>query len=404
MLDHLLLAVGIAGLVTSTIYAALAGLAALRFAWRRSRSRAPHFCPPVSLLKPLHGWEPDLDRHLESFFRQDYPQFEILFCVRAADDEALAIARRVAARHPETPSKFLVSGEPPCANAKVWSLERMSHAAAHHVFVISDSDVSVTPEYLREVVAPFADPQVGLVTCLYRGVAGEGSSKGAPWSRLEAAGMSVEMPSGVLVAEMLEGMKFALGPTMAVRRSCVEQFGGFGVLGSYHSDDFALGNLVAASGAQVLLSTYVVEHHILNTSFLASLRHNIRWMRSTRFSRPKGHLGTALTFSMPYALLAAGAALALHRPGLAALLLACGVATRVQMALLTGALAVGDRQVARNVLLYPLRDLLGFICWAGSYLGNSVRWRGEVFQVLGHRLMRSEPPAAEPKPESILTT
>ena len=404
MFDHLLLAIGIGGLLTSTIYALLAGLAALRFAARRRRSHALGYCPPVSLLKPLHGWEPELDEHLESFYRQDYPQFEILFCVRNADDEALAIARRVAARHPQIPSKFLLSGEPPCANAKVWSLERMSQSAKHDIFVISDSDVSVTPEYLREVIAPFAQSQIGMVTCLYRGVAGEGSSKGSAWSRLEATCMSVEMPSGVLVAEMLEGMKFALGPTMAIRRACVKQFGGFGVLGSYHADDFALGNLVAAAGSQVLLSTYVVEHHILNTTFLPSVLHNIRWMRSTRFSRPKGHLGTVLTFSMPYALLAAAAALAMHRPGLAVLLLACGLATRVQMALLTGALAVQDRAIVRNALLFPLRDLFGFLCWAGSYLGNSVRWRGEVFQVLGHRLMRSEPPAAEPKPESILTT
>lgn len=404
MFEYLLLAIGIGGLLTSTIYSLLAGLAALRFAARRRRSQALGYCPPVSLLKPLHGWEPELDEHLESFYRQDYPQFEILFCVRNGDDGALAIARRVAARHPEIPSSFLLSGEPPCANAKVWSLEHMSHAAKHDIFVISDSDVSVTPEYLREVVGPFQESKIGMVTCLYRGVAGEGSSKGSAWSHLEATCMSVEMPSGVLVAEMLEGMKFALGPTMAVRRACVEQFGGFGVLGSYHADDFALGNLVAAAGSQVLLSTYVVEHHILNTTFVPSLLHNIRWMRSTRFSRPKGHLGTVLTFSMPFALLAVSAALALHQPWLAALLLACGLATRVQMALLTGALVVEDRAIVRNALLYPLRDLFAFLCWAGSYLGTSVRWRGEEFQVLGHRLMRSEPLATETKPESILTT
>ncbi|HEX3940834.1 MAG TPA: bacteriohopanetetrol glucosamine biosynthesis glycosyltransferase HpnI [Acidobacteriaceae bacterium] len=396
MTDHLLLAVGIGGLVTSTIYTVLAGMAALRFALRRRQRRVGDFCPPVSLLKPLHGAEPELEAHLESFFLQSYPRYEILFCARNADDEALAVARRVAARYPRISSKFLVCGEPPCANAKVWSLECMSDAARYEIFVVSDSDVSVTPEYLREVIAPFAEEKVGLVTCLYRGVAGEGDPRGGTfWSRLEAAGMSVEMPSGVLVAEMLEGMKFALGPTMAVRRVCVEKFGGFDVLGSYHADDFALGNLVAERGSEVVLSTYVVEHHILNTSFFPSLQHNIRWMRSTRFSRPKGHLGTALTFSMPYAILAALVELAWRRPELAALLLAWGVATRMQMALLTGGLVVREKKILQNVLLFPVRDLFGFCCWAGSYLGNGVSWRGETYHVLGHRLLRIEPQVAQ---------
>jgi ceramide glucosyltransferase len=404
-MTDLLFTIGIAGLITSTIYAALAGLAALRFAARRRRRSAGAFCPPVSLLKPLHGYEPHLEAHLETFFQQNYPRYELLFCVRNAQDEALQAARRVAARYPNTPSKFLVSGEPPCANAKVWSLECMSEAAKYEIFVISDSDVSVTPDYLQEVIAPFADDRIGLVTCLYRGVAGEGgSSWNSLWSRLEAVGMSVEMASGVLVAEMLEGMKFALGPTMAVRRACVERFGGFDALGSYHSDDFALGNLVAARGSRVVLSTHVVEHHILNTSFLPSIRHNIRWMRSTRFSRPKGHLGTSLTFSMPYALIASSAALAWHRPLLAAVLLLWGLATRVQLSLLTGGLVVGDAKRMQGLLLYPLRDLFGFFYWAASYLGNGVRWRGEMYQVLGHRLMRRETQGAERKSESILTT
>ncbi len=202
-----------------------------------------------------------------------------------------------------------LSGNAPYANAKVWSLERMQSAAAHRFLVVSDSDVSVTPGYLRAVMAPFADERVGLVTCLYRGVAGN-----SLWSQLEAVGMSIEMSAGVLVAEMLEGMKFALGPTMVVRRDCLEGAGGFRALGPYHADDFMLGNLIAASGHQVILSTHTIDHHVLNSSFLPSVLHQIRWMKSTRFSRPKGHFGTALTFSMPYGLLAAGVAVALHRP------------------------------------------------------------------------------------------
>src|SRR6202012_742194 len=185
-------------------------------------------------------------------------------------------------------------------------LERMQNTAAHRFFVGSDSGVSVTPDYLNAVMAPFADPQVGLVTCLYRGV---GTNL---WSRLEAVGMSIEMSGGVLVADLIEGMKFALGPTMVVRRDSLEAAGGFRALGPYHADDFMLGNMIAAGGHRVVLSTHTIDHHVLNSSFLPSVLHQIRWMKSTRFSRPKGHLGTALTFSMPYGLLAAGIAIGLH--------------------------------------------------------------------------------------------
>src|SRR5665213_705032 len=178
MMIKFLFALGMVGLFTSTIYAGLAAWSAAGFAARGRRQHAPDFFPPISLLKPLHGAEPDLEAHLESFFLQMYPRFEILFCVRDDRDEALEIARRVAARHPRVPVKFLLSGDPPHGNAKVWSLERMEQAAQHAIFVISDSDVSVTPEYLREVVAPFADERVGLVTCLYRGVGGNANGQG----------------------------------------------------------------------------------------------------------------------------------------------------------------------------------------------------------------------------------
>ena len=167
---NFLLVLSIIGILTSTMYALLVTIGALRLAQRRRALPPSSFAPPVSLLKPLHGSEPDLEAHLESFFEQDYPEFEIIFCARSDQDPGLEIARRVAARYPKIRSRFLCSGNPPYANAKAWSLERMQGAAAHRFFVVSDSDVSVTPDYLKAVMAPFADPQVGLVTCLYRGV------------------------------------------------------------------------------------------------------------------------------------------------------------------------------------------------------------------------------------------
>ncbi len=350
------------------------------------------------MLKPLHGSEPDLESHLQSFFEQDYPEFEIIFCARSDQDPGLEIARRVAARYPAIRSTFLCSGNAPYANAKVWSLERMQSAATHRFLVVSDSDVSVKPDYLRAVMAPFADEHVGMVTCLYRGVAGDSF-----WSKLEAVGMSVEMSAGVLVAEMLEGMKFALGPTMVVRRDSLEKAGGFRALGPYHADDFMLGNLISAGGHRVVLSTHTIEHHVLNSSFLASVRHQIRWMKSTRFSRPKGHFGTALTFSVPYGLLAAGVAMAFHRPLLGAALLAWTWASRVAMGALVGGMVVGEPQLMRNALLYPLRDLLGFAYWVASYVSNQVRWRGEVYNLLQDGFMRNDSRSSEREPEAILT-
>ena len=395
---HFLLVVSIAGMVTSTVYALLVVVGATRLAARRQQARTGAFLPAVSLLKPLHGVEPDLAAHLQSFFEQDYPAFEIVFCARTEQDAGLAIARQVAARYPKIRSRFICSGNAPYANAKVWSLERMAQEAMHDFFVVSDSDVSVTPDYLRAVIAPFADGSVGAVTCLYRGVGGS-----SLWSTLEAVGMSVEMSAGVLVADMLEGMKFALGPTMVVRRHCLQDAGGFRALGPYHADDFMLGNLISARGHRVILSTHPIEHHVLNSSFLASVLHQVRWMKSTRFSRPKGHFGTALTFGMPYGLLAAAVALAFHHPFLAALLTLWSVGSRVALGALVSRMAVAEPRPWRTGLLYPLRDLLGFCYWAASYLSNQVRWRGEVYNLLQDGLMRSHPPAGDREPEAILT-
>jgi ceramide glucosyltransferase len=182
---------------------------------------------------------------------------------------------------------------------------------------------------------------------------------------------------------------------MVVRRDCLDRAGGFTAIGEYHGDDFILGNLMAAHGHKVVLSTHAIEHHILNTSFVSSARHQIRWMRGTRFDRPKGHLGTVLTFSMPYGLLAAVVALALQRPMLAIFLLIWSWATRVALAALVGGLVVREPNLWRNAMLYPLRDLLGFFFWSASYLGNEVLWRGEVYELLRGGLMRNQSQAAD---------
>ncbi len=386
-IERVLFILSLTGILSSTVYGFLVAAATWRLVRRRRVASPGGFSPPVSLLKPVYGLEPNLEANLRTFFDQDYGQFEVIFCARSEHDEGLDLARQLALQYPMVRSRFICSGSAPYANAKAWSLECMQDVAAYGFLVVSDSDVSVTPDYLREVMAPFSDERVGLVTCLYRGV---GSNF---WSHLEAVGMSIEMSAGVLVAEMLEGMRFALGPTMAVRRDCLKQAGGFRALGHYHADDFMLGNLIAAAGHRVVLSTHTIAHHVLSSAFLPSLLHQIRWMRSTRFSRPKGHLGTSLTFGIPYGLLASALALPLHHPLVGFLLLFWTWISRVALGGLVGSLVVGEPQLLRSVLLYPLRDVLGFCYWAASYMSNQVRWRGEVYHLLqdGRMSRQSQP-------------
>jgi ceramide glucosyltransferase len=253
----------------------------------------------------------------------------------------------------------------------------MIAASRNDYFVISDSDINVQPDFLKNVIAPLLDSGNGLVTCMYRGMP-------APdfWSKLEALGMSVELPSGVITADMLEGMRFALGAVMAVRRDAIEKIGGIAATKDYYSDDFVLGKLVSESGLNVILSHYTRVGHVLTAqSFSRTFQTQLRWMRSTRYSRPLGHLGTGLTFSMPFGLLGFLCAADLKMWPVAIGLLAWSFLNRVIQAIAIGWGVVGDRRALSGALVYPLRDLLGFVVWLASYLGRSdFTWRGETYR------------------------
>jgi ceramide glucosyltransferase len=388
---YALLALAAFGLITSSVFTgmvlwAVPGFLRERRTGLKLTAARPGFTPPLTLLKPLHGTEPGLEAYIESFFRQDYPQYEILFCARSETDAGLAIAQRVAARHPEIPARFFVTGGvPDYINAKVASMELMERHAAYDILVISDSDVRVTPEYLRAVALPFSDPTVGGMCCLYRGVAAEGGL----WARLEAVGMSVEMSAGVLVARNMEGMQFVLGPTMAFRRETIRRMGGFKVTADYCADDFVLGNETYKLGETVVLSHHAIDHMVINSSFAASMAHQARWMKSTRFSRPKGHFGTVLTFSVPFGVLGLIAGLLGGHPLLGLGLLAFSVLNRLALSVAVGRMVVGDRDWLNLLVLYPVRDLMGAGFWAASYLGRTVLWRGGVFELLPGGRMRA---------------
>jgi ceramide glucosyltransferase len=397
ILSAALIAIAVLGAATSTVFSLMATAGVLRFRRRAADAGARDFLPPVSLLKPLHGDEPNLEENLASFFQQDYPQFEIIFCARHASDAGLEVARRVAAQFPGVPCRILTCGEPPWPNARTFSLEIMRRAARFPILVATDSDVRVAPDYLASVVQPLRDPRVGMVTCLYRGVA-----CGGLWAQLEAMGMSVEMSSGVLVAEMLEGMRFALGPSMVMRQSTIEKIGGFEPVAQFFADDFVLGNWTATAGEKVVLSTCIIEHHLLSDSFKSSIAHQQGWATSTRFSRPLGHFGSVLTFAVPYGLLGLAALAAAGNPALGAALLAVTLVNRVLLCLLVAGCVVNDRAAQRKAWLYPVRDLMGFCFWIGSYFGSRrLSYRGDPCELGPKGRLRKLAPAPAPE-ESIL--
>ena len=355
--------------------------AAVRFARRRRReqSQPTDFLPSLSLLKPVHGTEPGMERNFESFFEQDYPDYELLFCARQETDEGLQLARRVGTRFPHVNARFITCGEPmpKFHNAKVFSLEKLDSEAKNDLFVTSDADVRVAPDYARRMVQYLKDPHVGLASCVYLGTAHKGA--GLP-SQLDAVGKSVEMTSGVLVADMIEGTKFALGATMSVRRKSFQDVGGFGDLGQFYADDFVLGNRLAAQGTGVLLATHVIRLMVQDSPFWLSFRNQLRWMQSTRRSRPWGHLGSGLTFAMPFGLIGLLWGLVSGHALLGLLWLLAMVANRWLQA---GAVlvALGDPDWAYNAVIYPLRDLLGSLLWAASYGGDNFYYRGKVYKL-----------------------
>jgi ceramide glucosyltransferase len=376
-----LLFLALAGSVTSIIYLAMTlwatsrYLARARTAKQSAADTPPSSLPPVTIFKPVHGMEEELAANLESFFRQDYPNYEIVFGARDMDNPAAKIAEEVRARYPHIPSRMVFSGAPTWPSAKVFSLEKMISASSRSYFIISDSDVRVAPDFLRNTIPPLLDPKVGMMTCMYRGIPARDF-----WSWLEALGLSVEMSSGVLVADMMEGMRFALGPAMAVRRDALDAIGGIAAVKDYYSDDFELGNRIWAKGYEVALSHHIVSNVLTSRPPMRTLGDQLRWMKSTRYSRPAGHAGTGLTYAVPFGLLGliAGAALGQWQMGVG--LFAMAWVNKMIQSVAVGWGVTRDQRAIWLAWLYPLRDFLGFVAWLLSYTSREFYWRGELYR------------------------
>jgi ceramide glucosyltransferase len=348
----------------------------------RSYLRAPRpplgFAPPVSILKPLRGSDPAQYHAFKSHCLQDYPgEVELIFGVADAFDPAVANVEQLRQEFPAVKIELVVCPEALGANRKVSSLIQMlPHARFEHI-VINDSDIRVEHDYLARVMRYFSpvqenDKEVGMVTALYRPVPGRTLG-----SRLEALGISTEFMAGVLTARYIEkGVHFALGSTLAFPRSVLANIGGLETLVDYLADDFELGARISAAGFRVELADTVVENHISDYTFAEFFDHQLRWGRSTRSSRPWGYSGLSLTFGFFWALLAWLAADG-ARWSLSLLLIAA--ALRVAVALAVALPVLRDRYVWRDLILLPLRDVVAFALWVGSYTGSRIHWRGEDF-------------------------
>lgn len=383
---YILLTIAFVGTLTSTIFLGLVLAGFIKFqtkanALKKALGLVRKF-PPVSVLKPVHGMEAQLRENIESFFRQDYPKYEILFAADEADDAALDVVRQVSARYPQIPCRILVTGKPPWPNPPAYCFFRMMEVAANEILVTSDSDVEVAPNYLTEVVAPLLDPTVGMVTCVYRGKNAAGF-----WSGQTAIGMSVEMTAGVLVANLFEGIKFGLGPTIAVKKEAVRSIGGYEALGHYFANDFTIGNLIDKAGYRVVLSHHMIDHVVNQTNFRKMWDNQIRWAKSTRYSRPKGHLGSGLIFAVPFGLLGLLAGLLMGRPVLGLTLLGVALLNRVLESWLVGWGVVRDPVALKQFWLYPIRDLLGFVVWAASYTAARAVWRDSRYELQGDKIV-----------------
>ncbi len=340
------------------IAAALRHLRAARLAPLLART-------PISILKPLSGLDEGLIENLRSFFEQDYESFELLFAVRHNWDPAASVVRMLMSEYPAVNARLLVTGEPPYANAKVFSLKCMLDQARYGLIVMSDSDIRVSTNFCRKVAAEFEDPALDLVTCPYEAVAGK-----SLWSRLEAAGMNTDFHAGLFTAVMLEGAKFAVGPTIVARRSLLDALGGIERVKDYLAEDFMLGKIAAEAGFGVRISAHVVQHRIGSERLIRNFAHRLRWARSTRRSRPAGYIGEFFTHPGPIAL-----AVVALRPQWWPLV----IVTLVLRTL--SAWMVSKRILGARVPwhLLPVQDFLGFGFWIAGFFGNSIHWRGRRY-------------------------
>jgi ceramide glucosyltransferase len=378
--------VAVFGTFSSSIYYLLCLWSAARFLGERKvvNEAGAVPLPPISILKPLKGTDPEIYESFRSHCLQDYPEYEIIFGVSDPNDPAIESVKALQQEFPDRRIRLLVSPKILGANVKVSNLAQMLGEAHHSHLIVNDSDIRVEPDYLRRVTAPLADQRVGMVTCLYRGVAGPTLG-----SRLEGLGISTDFCPSVLAARQLEGgIRFGLGSTLAFRRTELEKIGGFTSFVDYLADDYELGKRIFELGLTVKLSDVVVETYLPSYRLREFLAHQLRWARGVRDARASGYLGLVFTFGLLWSLLA----LAASRGALWAWsALAVMMFLRFAVALVVGQSVLHDRKILKYAWLIPLRDLVAAAIWFASLRGHTVTWRGDRFHLKDGKLTRVAP-------------
>jgi ceramide glucosyltransferase len=373
------------------VYYALATLAAFRF-FKRERGRAiPNYSPAVSVLKPVRGVDFGSYENFASFCRQDYPNYEILFAVNDEADPAVPMIRQIIADFPDRRIRLLIGAEHLGTNRKVNKLARLAREARHDILVLTDGDVRVGPDYLREVVAPLVDPKIGAVTCFYRGIAEKNLG-----AEIEAIGASSDFFAGVLMAEWTEGITFALGASIATTRECLGKTGGFAAIADALADDYELGNRIVKAGGKVVLSRESVWTMYPAQTSRSFWDHQVRWARTVRLCRPLPYMGLLFTQGLPWVLLAA---LLAPARWIAVVYLLAYLILRLAMAWTVGIWGVGDEVLRRKFWLVPLRDVIHFVVWLASFASNHIRWGSVEYVVRQGRMVPiagSESAAAKP--------
>jgi ceramide glucosyltransferase len=351
----------------------IAIFAAVRW-FPRERSRVlPVFTPPVSLLKPVRGADESTYENFESFCKVDYPEFEILFCVNELSDPAVPLIRKLMENYPQRQIRLFSDAPQVGSNRKVNNLALIAREACHEVLVQSDGDVRVGPNYLREIIAPFADPAVGVNSCFYRGIAAKDSG-----AEVEAVGATSDFFAGALVADWTEGVTFALGASVATTKSWLKKIGGYEILANVLADDYEIGNRIHKAGGKVLLSREAVWTIYPAQGLKGFWEHQVRWARTVRIVRPASYVGLLFTQGLPWTLLAMAVA---PTGTLAATYLLIYFVFRLTMAWVVGVWGIKDDVLRRRMWLVPVRDLIYFAVWVVGFLSNRVYWGGTRYEV-----------------------
>jgi ceramide glucosyltransferase len=335
------------------------------------------FTPPVSIIKPVRNVDREAYENFASFCRLDYPEYEIVFAVADRDDPVIPVIKKLQKSFPTCSIRLVTTVANLGANNKVNNLCQLVQEAKHELIVVSDSDVRVEPDYLRNVVAPFSDPQMGVVTTLYRGISGRGLT-----SALGDLGMYTDSAPGALVARKLEGkMRFAFGWTMATTKKVLSEIGGFESMVNHHSDDFELGNRISKLGYRVELMRKPVSMVLPDESFREFLKHELRWSIGLRNVRPVGYVGMLLTHGLPWTFLAGSVAVAAGWGSIAVAYAVAYLALRLGAVWTTAVWGLGDSKIGRKLYLVPLRDAISFVVWVRGFFSNRIVWRGSVYRV-----------------------